>query len=437
MNDRKTVVILYSKDDNDSAALLLEDFINSRYSDFFAVAIPDTEYLYSPMVKIKRSMRKIFSTNFFFLNKLYYRIENWFVLRKFEKQKNSSKTVQLNQKTKNSNEDEEKDTDREKLKNVFYRYDPEIVLCLTPISHRLAIKYKNKLQLNDLKIYALITDYVLDKRFIENQTDGYFVQNEEVRERIIFNEIKNQFIEVVGTPISEAILVKHDKAAVFEKYGIPNDDRKIILITAGRIVTDQLKEVIAYYVKSNLDTIFLVNARGSKSLLSFMKLLINKNENRLFALNEIDDMAEIYSIIDIAVTAPTSLTTYELLMRHKPFILIEGAPTSERENASYLISKQVALSYHSKEELISYTDKMLNDEDFSYNFIERSLLFENKNTLELIASKLYKEAKTIFFKRHPALNDTQMLNNTDKNSVLMDNKNLEERDKKGILIKKK
>lgn len=433
MNDRKTVVILYSKDNNDSAALLLENFINSTYKDFYAVAISDVDYLFPPILKMKRSFKKVFSINFFFLNKLYYKIENRFALRKFEKLKNVDAPKENFKNSKNNAvEDSEKEVDREKLKNVFYRYEPEIVLCLTPYAHRLALKYKSKLNLNDVKIYSLITDYVLDKRFVEDKTDGYFVQNEEVKGRIIFNEIKNQFIEVVGTPILESILVKHDKNIVLEKYGIPNDGRKIIFITSGRIVTDRIKEVIAYYLKSNLNAIFLVNARGSKSLLSFMKLLVNKNEDRLFALNDIDDMAEIYSIIDMAVTAPTSLTTYELLRRHKPFLLMEGATTSENDNATYLISKQVTLSFNSKEELISYTDNMINNEEFAYKYIEKTLTMQDENTLGIIAEKLYDDAKEIFAMRHPALSEVKILNKV-RDSMKPRNKNKE---KTGVLIKK-
>ncbi|MGN0789015.1 MAG: hypothetical protein ACI4MY_03675, partial [Christensenellales bacterium] len=248
-----------------------------------------------------------------------------------------------------------------KIDNVLKRFDPDVVLCLSPKSHDKALKARQKLGKN-MPIYAMTTDYCMDYDFINALSDGYFVQNQQVSQALLASGIESQKILVAGTPAKRSDKT-YDRETVCRKYGV-DPTLPTILMVGGRYGCDYLKDAFSalgeYYRTVNI----IVVTSGSKSLKNYIKTYCgNKGIDRNVSLvDNPQDMQELYSITRVLVTSPTAGVTFEAIANALPMVLIKPMNNIEKGNYSYLTSQSLAYCGAGKHQLLSSTLSLLNDE---------------------------------------------------------------------------
>ena len=173
---------------------------------------------------------------------------------------------------------------------------------------------------------------------INNGVDMFIVQNASIKQTLIAFGIKEECIEIIGTPICSSVLKKYDKKQVLEELGVVNKDLPNTVIVSGRSgcsrVIDGFKDLAPYSNEMNL-IVFANGAQGIKSFItSYVKA--SKVEQNIYVLDEIDDMAKIFSITDVLVTSPTAAITYEASVRAIPCVLLKAANLLEEGNFTFL-----------------------------------------------------------------------------------------------------
>lgn len=390
MNRKKVVVILYSKGMNDNAAELIANEINERDINVSAVAISDAEYMPNGMGKLRFNWYKVNVANFALANRVYFGIYRAFTFtrRKRKKRIKNIKDEKIVAKIRKT-----------RLNNIFYRFEPSLIICASVGSLRQALKAREELGFSTTKIFSLITDYMFDKEFYDRRVDGYLVQNEGIRRSLIKLLDDDSIVEVVGTPIANIILKEHDKNELLEKHDI-SPEKPVFLISAGRYSSTVLKKLAVKIAKDRPDINFIVNASESDSTTRFLQAYCRGSDlSNVYIIRGKKDMDEIYSIIDYAIVAPTALTTYELSVRKIPFILIDSSNYVEKNNGEYLASKVIGLYPNTYDDLLMAIDIFTDEREMVTHIRANQREITTLNATDLIANKAINVARRVIVKK--------------------------------------
>ena len=275
------------------------------------------------------------------------------------------------------------------------RYNPEVVVCSTPKLLRDAAKACDKAKLKNIDICALVTDYCLDARFVNFKTNKYFVQNNDVKERLVSLGIEEEKIDVIGTPLSKRCCWRSyqnicNAIKFFKLINTFNQLNFILYLTVFGYQFAILNQAVVSTTKHNdIDVIFqfcktckhishsrltissphndnvhfvIVNAKFLKHLPLVKSLFI---EDKVKLIEGIDKFAKLYSVADILITSPTASITYEAMYHNKNLILCNGGDALENRNSHYLATNQLALLGRNNDELIASISKIMSDVEFA------------------------------------------------------------------------
>ena len=175
---------------------------------------------------------------------------------------------------------------------MLLRYNPEVVVCSTPKLLRDTVRACDKAKLKNIDICGLVTDYCLDARFVNYKASKYFVQNSDVKERLVSLGIEDEKIDVVGTPLLKDSKEVYDKSQVLAELGITNDKMNIVIV-GGRYGQSAVRNVFTSLAELENDINIIVLSGGNNGLVKYAEL-ITKNrgkEEKVFLVEEIDKFA--------------------------------------------------------------------------------------------------------------------------------------------------
>lgn len=350
---KSIVLVFYQKGMYDQSAIAIKDFFDKKVNDCDVVMVEEDSFSYCYSSRVSKGFYKFTARNLPLFNRFVKGFRNK------TKKKDNKKPISPEQE--HTTEQNEK-TKFKRIENVLKRFCPNAVLCLTPKSHDLTIKARATLKM-DMPIYALMTDYCLNPMFINDLSDGYLVQNEFLGQALQTKGVDGHKIFITGTPI-KMVNRDIDVEQVRKKYGIEND-LPVVTIVGGRYGCDYVKNaftvLVDYYQSLNL----VVVTSGSNSIENYVKTVCKSkgiNEN-VILVSEPEDMYELYGITKVLVSSPTAGVTYEAMDLCLPTVLIQPMNIIEKGNYSFLTSNRIALCGASKQELITSTLNLLNNDD--------------------------------------------------------------------------
>ncbi len=339
---KKTVVVFYSKGYCDQVAYALEEYYNSIADQVSVLLINESQYTSIGSRKFKDGLYKFSMRNMPSVNRFCGYISYQYN-EKF-KNKTSKNAKETEAESKAVAVDPEKEESFKNLKtrfrkvdNIFLRFNPDVVICTTPVSLEKSLKARERLGMS-MQICVAITDYCTNRGLINSGVDKFLVQNTGIKQTLTTFGIKEENIQVLGTPINTAITKKYDRAKMLEYFGVQNKELPNVMIVSGRCgcsrVIDAFKTLAPYTNDMNM----FVFANDSQNIHSFIKSYIKaaKISTNVYMIDEVDDMAKIYSIIDVVVTSPTAAITYEASSRGIPVVLLKAANMLEEGNFTYL-----------------------------------------------------------------------------------------------------
>lgn len=366
---KKTIVVLYSNRFSDQSALAIAEFIDKNYRDCNVVTIERSKFSNKTATRIANGYSSFTARHLPALNRLWTGIGEKFITRRIAK----SKKIKATKKKKEDSFSNKYLKKFYKVDNIIIRFNPEVIICSSPYTYNRAIKAKERLD-SDTKVLALMSDYCINKSFLRKYGDGYLVQNEIVKSSLIERGVSKDIINVIGTPVAESKLVKFDKSETKTELGIENDN-PCILLSGGRQGSYYIRDAFYFLTKLSEEVNLICLSGGNKAYANYVKYYVKANDckNVYLVENDVADMSKLYSVTDIAVCSPSAATTYEVISRGIPLVLIKPINVIEKGNFSYLTASRIALRGVKNDEIISSVYSLLKEEDYRESVIMREL----------------------------------------------------------------
>ena len=338
---KKTIIVFYSEGYCDQVAKALSEYYQKLADEVSVLLINEAQYTAWGTRRFKDGLYRFSMRYFPNIN----RFGGFISYQYNEKFKNKmSKNVKETESQETEVAVEEKEESFKKLKtrfrkmdNILLRFNPDVVVCTTPVSLEKALKARERLKM-PVQICVAITDYCTNRGMINHGVDKFLVQNAKIKQTLSTFGINEDIVDVLGTPICQSIAEEYDRKAQLEAFGVTNKDLKNILIVSGRCgcarVIDAFKDIAPYTQEMNI----FVMANDSRNIHSFVKSYTkaSKSTENIYLIDSIDDMAKLYSITDVIVTSPTAAITYEAAVRGIPCVLLKPANQLEEGNFQYL-----------------------------------------------------------------------------------------------------
>lgn len=364
MLEKKCILLLYGEGRYDTSIMAVKEYMESA-GDSYVVAISDKELYPFYRYKMAFYIYRFFARGCAWLNNLHLSFNTFW--NKINVRKSKKECKQLVEPSGGLKGMFYTWTEQyRRIRNILLRYNPEVVVCSTPKLLRDTAKACDKAKMQNIDICALITDYCLDTRFINYKATRYFVQNDEVKERLSTYGIDEGMVDVVGTPISEAAKQRYDKAQVLSEVGIENDKLNVV-IAGGRYGNSAVRNAFTSLAELENDINIIVMCGGNSGLIKYAELITKsrKIEDKVFLVEDIDQFAKVYSIADILVMSPTAAMTYEAMYHNCSIVLVNGGDAIENRNSHFLATNQFALLGRNNDELVASTSKLMTDNDFA------------------------------------------------------------------------
>ena len=156
-----------------------------------------------------------------------------------------------------------------RIANAIYRYEPDLIITLTPFAHYIAIRAKQDFK-NEVTIVDYIFRFILEDRIYNDfVTDKFVVENSSMREQLIKMGVKNKNIANLGFPF------KLNKLSNEEIEDIKKKDQgkkfNIVINTHNNKFLDSLYRKVA---GMNLNVIFTADRSEFDTYLSFANFLV-------------------------------------------------------------------------------------------------------------------------------------------------------------------
>lgn len=241
-----------------------------------------------------------------------------------------------------------------KMKNIFKRYNPEVVvcMCLKSIMPALAVK---KLTGADTRVVVTVCDYILDRRWVHPEVDFYIVPNLAIKGEIVQMGIPAEKIEICPVPVRKHYVEELDKKEANATLGLDPAKPTVMLVATGSFNL-KMRQLVKYLKEEKLKINILVACGYDRNLLKDIRMLSDLN---IIGRNEGLDMNLAYSAADIIIARPRS--AYIAMAIAKKKLLITYDKVGEQENrTAQLASVEYSVDCNSAEEVLgtikSYLD---------------------------------------------------------------------------------
>lgn len=226
-----------------------------------------------------------------------------------------------------------------KLKQLFFDFKPEVVCCTQAFPCGIAANFKRVYKAN-FSLIAVLTDYVPHSYWVYDNVDYYIVPSEEVKQRLINKGISKLRIRVFGIPIEPRFSQEISKEEARKKLGL-NPNQFTLLVMGGGQGLGPIKLIVENLLNLEFDLQIIVVCGTNIRLYDSLNKI--KHQKSLLIFGYVNNIFELMSAADIAVTKPGGITTAEALAKGLPLIIVKPIPGQEENNTNFLISKAVAV----------------------------------------------------------------------------------------------
>lgn len=221
----------------------------------------------------------------------------------------------------------------------------------------------------NVKFINVATDYECIPFWNETNPDIFVIPSEKLSNRFIEKGINKDVLLPTGIPVASSFLeVKGD-------VQLPND-KDIILLTSGSMGFGEMEECVKKILES-IDAYLVVVCGSNEALKEKLEKIDNKN---LIVKGFINNMNEYMNKASVIIAKPGGLTSTEITMMRKPFVLMMPIPGVENYNASFFESNGMGMRAKNPDEVVSVTQKILDDKTIQEEMINNQKKYINRNS---------------------------------------------------------
>ncbi len=242
-----------------------------------------------------------------------------------------------------------------KIRNIFRRYTPSLVLCLGKKSIVPAIAARNKMGLNT-QIGVVVCSYVLDRRMVQPNVDFFIVPTLAIKAEIVQMGIAEEKVEVLPILIRRELLDTPAPATALASLGL-NPNLPTVMLQATFSYNPKFRQLVSYLQKAKLKMNILVACGYDRHLLDDIQEIASPT---VVGRNEGLDMRLAYGAADIVITRPRSETLSNCIAKKKLIITYDIVGEIEKRTAD-LMSMDYAINCTSAEEILGILESYLDN----------------------------------------------------------------------------
>jgi processive 1,2-diacylglycerol beta-glucosyltransferase len=248
-----------------------------------------------------------------------------------------------------------------KLKVLFDKFKPDVVICSQAFPCGMVADYKKHFT-SDLKLVAVLTDFIPHSYWVYDTVDIYIVPSEDVKNQLVKKGVAAAKILSLGIPFDHRFNEPLDKARLFNKYRL-SPDKPIVLVMGGGQGLGPIKTIVKSLEKTAGNLQIIVVAGTNKKLYKSLKNKVRKYRHKILVFGFTDAINEIMDISDIIISKPGGVTTAEVLAKRIPMIIVKPIPGQEASNAAYLTERGAAIRTEKPRKINFLVEKLLNDKE--------------------------------------------------------------------------
>jgi len=275
-----------------------------------------------------------------------------------------------------------------KLKRLFDRLKPDVVVCTQAFPCGMVAYYKKKYRLN-LPLIAVLTDYVPHAYWVYDAVNYYITPSDDVSSRLVKKGIPPEKIKSLGIPFDPKFSERLDRESIFHKHKL-SPRVPTILIMGGGQGLGPIKQIVKSLESVDRDIQEIVVTGTNKKLYNSLRRKIRKYKKKIILFGYTQNINELMFISDIVISKPGGVTTSEVLAKGKPMVIIKPLPGQEANNTAYLTQKGAALKLEDPARISSVIEDLFKNPHKLNYLCERAKEISRPNASMDIARLLLK-----------------------------------------------
>lgn len=208
----------------------------------------------------------------------------------------------------------------------------------------------------------IVTDFDVQRLWINNPCEAYFVAVPEARDYLIALGTDPNCVHVCGIPVDPVFAQPKQRSACRQKHGFQSTGPLILQMAGGFGIGDIEQIYRSLETMKTPVQICVVTGKNenAKRRLEAMSQEAHHPGRIIGFTHEVD---ELMAAADIVVTKPGGLTTSEALARGCPLLVVNPIPGQEERNSDFLLQNGCAIKPFHVETLGSELDRLLGNPD--------------------------------------------------------------------------
>ena len=263
---------------------------------------------------------------------------------------------------------------------------PDHILC----THFLPAEVLSKLKARHAfhaSLSTVVTDYDLHTFWVHENTDRYYVANDEVKWILQQKGIPADRILVTGIPVHPLFAETGNGAGLISRLSL-DPAVLTVLVTSGGYGVGPIEDGIKAIMGAAKPLQVLVVAGRNKRLERRLSKLRPPDGVKLISFGYVDNMHELMDMADIAVTKAGGLTSAECLAKGLPMLIVSAIPGQEERNSDFLLEAGAALRVRSPESLAYKLRFLAEDRDRLQGMKDATRRVGSPNSARIVAEDL-------------------------------------------------
>lgn len=226
---------------------------------------------------------------------------------------------------------------KKRIDKLIKENNADIIISTFPVCSKYISAYK-KMNNTNIKLYTYVTDVEVNKEWLTNETDAYFVASNETKNQIINYNIPDYKIKVVGIPVR-----KEFKEKIYEK-----NKNEIVIMGGGLGLIPNIEKTISNLLKNENIHITLLTGKNQK--------LFEKYNNKYKNMTVVSYTNEVYKYMkkaELIITKPGGITLFEAIYSKTPIYVLYPFLSQEIGNAKFIENNEIGKVVWDKKENIS------------------------------------------------------------------------------------
>jgi len=248
-----------------------------------------------------------------------------------------------------------------KLKKLFDRFQPDLVVCSQAFPCGMVADYK-KTYGSALPLVAVLTDYIPHSYWVYDNVDYYITPSQEVSERLAAKGVCLSKIKSLGIPFDHKFNQKYDRAQIFRQMGL-DPLKPAVLIMGGGQGLGPIKTIVKSLEKSRHDIQEMIVTGTNKKLYKSLKSRTAKYKKKIHLFGFVQNIHELMHVSSLIISKPGGVTTAEVLSERLPMVIVKPIPGQEANNTNFLTQKGAAVKVDEPKDVYRVIDELLESKE--------------------------------------------------------------------------